>query len=106
MAWKTIHRKSDGKFLEVYNSNGVEGDPSYRGEDARYWNYTHTSEYCDHTVIADRPSEDHVWDDAKNKWREDLTAIEARKETEARAAFAKRDFEERFVASPEKAALK
>lgn len=76
MAWKTIHRKSDGQFLEAYDT-GPEG-PGYRHEDARSWNFTHTSEVCDHAVIVDRPDEDYNWDDGLSQWVEDIEAIRAR----------------------------
>ncbi len=53
-----------------------------------------------------------TWLEEGNKPVPEFTAAElkaktvADKDTKARAAFAKRDFEERFLASPEKAALK
>ena len=100
MAWKTIHRKSDGQFLKVYDA-GTEGQPGYRGEDASDWNFTHTSEVCDHVVIADRPDEDHNWDDGLRQWMEDIEAIRNRHdqklEREAREAH--------FQASSQKAEL-
>lgn len=102
MTWKKINRISDGQFLEVYETSRDENSPGYRGEDVRYWNHTHAApEEAVHSIIPDRPSENHNWNGSAEKWELDLKKLKAQKkeilEREAREEF--------FNKSPQKAAM-
>jgi len=109
MPWFTIHSKADGAFLRgsenPYDSNGVEGDLGYVGKDARFRNFTHTEENAIHTEIADKPSDDHYWDDNISKWVEDTQKISEKREAIAREAFEKSEKDSKWYASSEYAAL-
>ena len=100
--WTAIIEKTGGTVLHVY-----QGAPHPSEEwDAHFPNNLSNPKLVDHVEIPDRPGEDFLLNPRSLKWEIDLDARKERLEAAARATFAKRDFEERFLASPEKAALK
>lgn len=76
MTWKKINNAETGEYMGVtYETTGVKGDPGYRGEDVGFWNHTHATPNAIHTVIPDRPSGDHQWNDEIEQWETDLADI-------------------------------
>ncbi len=94
MTWRKIE-DDQGNFIRVYEvSPRVHMTASFFGTNELPPNATHID-------IADKPSPDHVWDEAGDQWVEDLANIKERKkqqlESQAR--------ENLFSSSPQKTAM-
>lgn len=94
MTWRKIE-DGNSDFIRVYEVN------TRMHMTASFFPVNELPPHATHTDITDKPSSDHIWDDAGDQWVEDLVNIKLNK----KAALESQAREDVFNNSPQKTAM-